>query len=129
MMTHRRALGVAVAVAALFAAQSCTVKQQNESSDLLGPSALTTAPPAAPPTAQFTFSPSAPSTGSAVSFDGRGSCPEAGFTGGCVTSDHVISQSNWDFGDGTTGSASIASHTYRTLRTFNVSLTVVSDKG
>lgn len=111
-----------------LASQSCTVKQ-SETPDLLGPSSLTTPPPPAPPTAQFVFNPSAPALSTPVAFDGRSSCPEAGFAGFCVNSDRAITSYTWDFGDGTTGSGATASHVYRTLGSFNVSLTVVSDRG
>ena len=83
----------------IAASQSCTVKQ-SETPDLLGPSSLTTPPPPAPPTAQFVFSPSAPALSTPVAFDGRSSCPEAGFAGFCVTSDRAITADTWDFGDG-----------------------------
>ncbi len=127
MKPTRALLAVALAVVTL-ASQSCTVKQ-SETPDLLGPSSLTTPPPPAPPTAQFVFGPSAPALSTPVAFDGRSSCPEAGFAGFCVNSDRTITAYNWDFGDGTTGSGAVVSHVYRTLGSFNVSLTVVSDRG
>ena len=127
-MKPTRLLRALLAVATVVASQSCTVKQ-SETPDLLGPSSLTTPPPPAPPTAQFVFSPSAPALSTPVAFDGRPSCPEAGFAGFCVISDRTITAYNWDFGDGTTGSGAVVSHVYRTLGSFVVSLTVVSDRG
>jgi len=115
-------------VVAMVAAQSCTVKQ-NESPDLLGPSSLQTPLGPASPTARFTFAPDKPTAFLPVVFDGSPSCPEAAFTGGCVLTDRSITSFQWDFGDGTTGTGQTVSHLFRSPTSFNVRLTVVSDRG
>src|SRR5262245_12877407 len=126
-MKSMRVLRVLLAVATVVASQSCTVKQ-SETPDLVGPSSLTTPPPPAPPTAQFRFNPTQPALNAPVAFDGQSSCPEAGFAGFCVLSDRTITAYNWDFGDGTTGSGAVVSHSYRTLGTFIARLTVTNDR-
>src|SRR2546425_1895555 len=63
-------------------------------------------------TASFTFSPSAPTVGQAVTFTGTAS-------GG--TSPYAF---DWSFGDGATGTGNPAIHSYSTTRTFNAQLTV-----
>jgi PKD repeat protein len=68
-------------------------------------------------TANFGFTPGAPSTGQPVSFT-------ATVTGG--TAPYSFS---WSFGDGTTGSSNPASHTYTTKGTFMVTLTVRDTNG
>ena len=73
----------------------------------------TTAPANQAPTAVFTSS----CSGLACSFDGQGSTDDQGVTGW-----------TWDFGDGTAGTGSTASHAYVTAGTYTVKLTV-SDAG
>lgn len=82
--------------------------------------------PPTPPTAAFTFSPGAPVSGQAVSFDGTGSSA----TGTTIASAH------WDFGDGTTtdqasGDAGFLtmSHTYSAVGSKTASLTVTDGHG
>ena len=75
-----------------------------------------TGPPAnLPPVAAF----SSPCSGLTCSFDGSASSD----------SDGSIVSSAWDFGDGSTGTGSTASHTYATAGTYSVSLTVTDDDG
>src|SRR4051812_42794644 len=75
---------------------------------------------AAPPTASFSFSPSAPRAdanthqGDSVSFNSS-STPAVGGT---------IASQQWDFGDGGSGSGGSPSHTYTTPGTYTVKLTV-----
>jgi len=128
-MNRMRGFGALTAVAIAVAATvgACTVKQ-NEDPTLTGPSTFVTAPSPAGPTANFTFTPTSPTANSPVAFDGSISCPEAGFTGGCVTSDRAITSFSWNFGDGTTGSSAVISHVFRAVGSFNVTLTVVSDR-
>jgi PKD repeat protein len=71
------------------------------------------------PTASFTYSPSSPSTGESVSFDGSGSSDPDG----------SISSYDWDFGDGTTATGSTASHSYSSSGDYAVTLTVTDDAG
>jgi len=86
-------------------------------------------PPAATPTASFTFSPSTPTAGSPVAFDASASCPEGATTGGCVATSHTITSVSWNFGDGSTGSGTTTSHTFASSGVFNVTLTVTNDRG
>ena len=81
--------GAFVGVAVIMMAAACTVSEK-EPPALTGPSTFVTAPAPSGPTANFLFTPTAPAANSPVAFDGSSSCPEAGFTGGCVQSDHVI---------------------------------------
>jgi PKD repeat protein len=68
-----------------------------------------------PPTASFASS----CSGLACSFDGSGSSDPDG----------TIADYAWDFGDGSTGSGAIASHTYAAAGTYMVVLTVTDDDG
>ena len=76
---------------------SCTVKQ-NESPDLLGPSSLQSPLGPSAPVARFTFAPDKPTASIPVAFDGRSSCPEGGFQGGCLSTERSITAFTWDFG-------------------------------
>ena len=71
------------------------------------------------PTASFTYSPSSPSTGESVSFDGSDS----------TDSDGSISSYDWDFGDGTTATGQTTSHSYDSGGDYTVTLTVTDDAG
>jgi PKD repeat protein len=68
------------------------------------------------PTADFTFSPSAPTAGSSVLFDASTSRAVAGRT---------ITSYSWSFG----GSGSTISHTFPSAGTFSVTLTVTDSAG
>ncbi len=71
------------------------------------------------PLAIFTYSPSTPVVGETITFNGTGSTPNGG----------VISQYMWDFGDGITGWGIILEHSYASLRTYEVKLTVTDSEG
>ena len=73
-------------------------------------------------TASFTFSPTNPSNGITVNFNGSGSTTPSGTT---------ITSYDWDFGDGSTGSGVTTSHPYAVTasRTFVVRLTVTNSAG
>jgi len=73
-----------------------------------------------PPTANFTFSPSAPVPNQAVLFNASSSTAGAG---------HTLSSYAWDFGDHGTGTLVSPSHTYTTTGTFTVTLTVTDEIG
>ncbi len=75
--------------------------------------------PIEPPTAGFTVSPSEPTTGEEVTFDGSGSSDPDG----------TVDSWTWDFGDGATGSGEIVTHTYEAAGTFLVTLAVADDDG
>jgi PKD repeat protein len=75
------------------------------------------------PNARFSFSPSSPSTGQTVTFDGSGSSD----------SDGSIVEYKWDYnGDGSyddTGSNATTTHSYSTSGTYDVKLQTIDDEG
>jgi PKD repeat protein len=77
-------------------------------------------PPAAVPTAAFTFSPQPPTTDQPLMFDATSSLPGSGAS-------QIVSY-NWTFGDGTTGTGKNVTHTYSTQNTYTVTLTVTNDR-
>jgi PKD repeat protein len=72
-----------------------------------------------PPSADYTYLPSSPSTADSISFDGTPSSD----------SDGSISSYSWDFGDGTTATGSSPSHSYGDDGSYTVTLTVTDDDG
>ncbi|HTM27651.1 MAG TPA: PKD domain-containing protein [Vicinamibacterales bacterium] len=72
------------------------------------------------PTADFSFSPSAPHVGNNITFDASTSQPATGRT--------IVSY-NWVFDDGSTGTGKTVTHAYGAAGTFNVRLTVTDDQG
>jgi PKD repeat protein len=72
------------------------------------------------PTADFTFSPSAPTTLTPVNFDGGGSVAATG---------HSIVSYSWTFGDGSSGSGATVSHRFTAPGDYVVRLTVTDDQG
>jgi PKD repeat protein len=72
------------------------------------------------PTADFTFSPSTPTTAQTVSFNGASSTGANGR--------QIVSYA-WDFGDNGTANGQTASHRFTSAGTFTVRLTVVDDLG
>jgi PKD repeat protein len=72
------------------------------------------------PTAAFVFSPAVPSVGQTVQFNADQSKAAIG---------HSISQFNWNFGDGTSGSGLTTSHVYTLAGAYNVTLAVIDDTG
>jgi PKD repeat protein len=89
-------------------------------------------PGANTPTAKFTFS-SPVNVGAAVLFDGSGSCPRGVDTAGvCLPpsgAGATITNYLWSFGDGSTATGQTAAHTFTSVGTFNVTLTVTNDRG
>jgi PKD repeat protein len=77
-------------------------------------------PPAGSPTAAFTFTPSAVSVDVPIVFDASNSTP------GQNSSE--ITSFTWNFGDGTATGKTVT-HTFTTGGTFNVTLTVMNDRG
>jgi PKD repeat protein len=73
------------------------------------------------PSAAFVTSPSSPTEGVAVAFDGTGS--SIGGSGTAITS------YAWSFGDGTLGTGPTPSHTYATAGSYRVRLTVTDGAG
>jgi len=76
-------------------------------------------PPNLPPIANFTYSPTFPYVGQAVTFDELGSSDPDG----------TIVSYEWDFGDSSTGTGILTSYTYESAGTFTVTLTVTDDLG
>ncbi|MFE4467796.1 PKD domain-containing protein [Leifsonia sp. NPDC056824] len=76
---------------------------------------VTAPPPNQPPVASFTSS----ATYLAASFDGTSSSDPDG----------TVASWAWDFGDGSTGAGSTASHTYAAAGTYQVKLTVTDNMG
>lgn len=72
------------------------------------------------PTADFTFSPSSPTTLTPVNFDAGGSVASTG---------HTIVDYAWSFGDGSSGSGAAVAHRYSVPGTYVVRLTVTDDQG
>jgi len=80
-------------------------------------SVTVTSPPPPPLSASFTFNPSSPDAGQAVSFTGSAS-------GGVSPYSY-----SWSFGDGGTASGSAVSHTFQSAGTYTVSLTINDSAG
>ena len=72
------------------------------------------------PTADFTFSPAAPTTATTVNFDGGGSQAATGRT---------IVNYSWNFGDGATASGVTVGHRFTAVGDYTVRLTVTDDLG
>jgi PKD repeat protein len=72
-----------------------------------------------PPTAAFTTTTAMPLVGQAVGFSGAPSSD----------SDGSIVSYTWSFGDGSTGSGEVTSHSYGSAGTYTVSLTVTDNNG
>src|SRR5262249_47846455 len=119
MTKPRRFLRAVLAVASLVGAQSGTGKQQSGVTQLGRPSGVPNPAGAAAPTARFSFTPDRPTAFVPVAFDGKSSCPEGGFPGGCIPSDRSIVGFSWDFGDGGTDSGPTVSHTFKTSGPFS----------
>ena len=82
-------------------------------------------PPAGAPTAQFTISPTPVNFNVASNFDASSSSPGTGAT--------AITSYAWNFGDGSTGTGKVVSHTYTQSSSpgnaYNVTLTITNDRG
>jgi PKD repeat protein len=74
----------------------------------------------APPTVEFTFSPTEPEPGRTIFFNASTSKAAEG---------RVLTSFEWDFGDGSTASGSSVSHTYAAEGTYVVTLKVTDDAG
>ena len=72
-----------------------------------------------PPQAAFTFNPTEPVTGTAVTFDASGSSDPDG----------SIVKYSWEFGDGSIGSGMAPSHVYSRADVYTVKLTVTDNWG
>jgi PKD repeat protein len=74
----------------------------------------------AAPTAVFVTSPSSPTVGQSIVFNGSGSTAVPGRT---------LTQFNWIFGDGGSATGFLATHTYTVAGTYQVTLSVLDDAG
>ena len=72
-----------------------------------------------PPVASFTVSPLYPEINDVITFDASE----------CIDHDGTIVDYSWDFGDGITGAGMTPTHTYTTVGTYTVTLTVTDDQG
>ncbi len=72
-----------------------------------------------PPVASFSYRPAMPTVRDPLLFDASGSRDADGY----------ITSYAWEFGDGATGSGSLANHTYTLAGDYYVTLTVTDDKG
>jgi PKD repeat protein len=73
-----------------------------------------------PPTAVFTTSPANPGVNQDIFFNATGSAPASGRT---------ITNYDWSFGDGSTGSGLVTSHKYTAPGQYQVQLTTTDDAG
>jgi PKD repeat protein len=78
-----------------------------------------TTQPNQPPTAAYTFSPTNPTAGQSVSFNGSGSSDPDG----------TIVQWQWSFGDGQSATGQFVNHSYGSSGTYTITLTVRDDDG
>ncbi len=78
-------------------------------------------PPAASPTAAFTFSPQPATANVPLTFDGSASQVGSGAS-------EIVSY-NWTFGDGSSGTGKTATHTFAAQNSYTVKLTVTNDRG
>jgi PKD repeat protein len=89
-------------------------------------------PPASTPTARFTFGKPVNMNVPAL-FDGSSSCPRGlDASGNCLPPSNqgaTITSYSWSFGDGGTATGQTATHAFRTIGSFNVTLTVTNDRG
>ena len=72
-----------------------------------------------PPVASFTSTPSSAPTGTSITFDGTAS----------YDLDGTVVSYSWDFGDQTTGTGSVATHSFTYAKTYPVTLTVTDNGG
>jgi PKD domain-containing protein len=78
------------------------------------------------PTPDFYFFPTAATTNESVTFDASASCPGGP---GCPPSNSTIVSYQWAFSDGTNDSGQVVHHSFSRPQTFNVTLTVTTDRG
>jgi PKD repeat protein len=86
-------------------------------------------PPPDTPTASFQFSPAVVGPNQAVTFDGSSSCGGTLTSSGACPATQSITQYNWNFGDGSTGSGAVVSHSYANVASYTVTLTVTNGRG
>ena len=85
-------------------------------------------PPGSTPTPLFQFSPATPGANQSITFDATASCGGTVSTAGACQGSSALSYL-WNFGDGSTGSGAIITHSYSNVATYTVTLTVTNDRG
>jgi PKD repeat protein len=108
----------AFATAGLYTVTLTVVDEVGQSATLTKSIAVGTS--TTPPTATFTFSPTAPGINQSVFFNASQSLAASG---------HTLVGYAWDFGDGNTASGVTATHAYSRSGTFSVILVVTDDAG
>jgi PKD repeat protein len=97
-----------------------TVKDDDGATDSVSEDiSVEPAPENQPPTASFTYSPSAPTTATIITFDASESTDPDG---------HITSY-EWSFGDGTTGTGVTSTHSYPAPDNYTITLTVTDNSG
>jgi PKD repeat protein len=81
-------------------------------------------PPAATPSPCITLSPSSPNANIPVQFTGG-----TNINGTCTTATSDIASFDWSFGDGSTASGRVVTHSFAAAGAFVVTLTETSDRG
>ena len=124
--------GQCVAIVAVATGSNlATAQSQSADIRLVPPGVIL--PPASTPVPSFTVSPTSPLLNIAAIFDGSASCAAALVNSACnagtATPPQTIAQYAWAFGDGGTASTKTASHTFTSVGTFNVTLTVTNSGG
>jgi len=80
------------------------------------------------PVASFAVSPTSVMKGSAAIFNASGSCGGQPVAGACPSTP-TLTNFTWNFGDNSTGTGSVANHTFASNGAFTVTLTVTNDQG
>jgi len=99
---------------------SLVVEDSNGNADVATTTITVDATPTTDPIAIFTASPLTGTAPLLVDFDATASIPPT---------DATITAYDWDFGDGSTGTGAITSHTYATEGTYTAELTVTASNG
>jgi PKD repeat protein len=84
-------------------------------------------PPASTPTASFQFSPVTVGPNQNITFDATASCGGSVSAGTCSSSSPLTY--SWNFGDGSSGTGAITTHSYSNVASYAVTLTVTNDRG
>jgi PKD repeat protein len=116
--------GNCVAIVATATASNFSTANPEQATIRLVPTGVIL-PPASSPTAAFTISPTPVNFNIASTFDASTSTPGNGAS--------AITSYNWTFGDGSSGTGKVVSHTYTQSTSpgnaYNITLTVTNDRG
>lgn len=105
------------------------VNSQSVLIHLVPSSVIIVVPPSATPVPAFTIAPQSVAANAVTNFDATASCPGQLVGGACPASAGTIVSYAWNFGDGSTATGKIVSHTYTRQQTYQVSLTITNDRG